>query len=172
MSILLWLLLGIATYFFLIFFLLRLVVPFMGFTKPKLPREIPQEITDVITAMEAKSQSQREYSAAAYKLVTSRWYAGRMSTLYYAPLAFRTELPILWSETGFAHCNTQNYILYILLARSRFFRPEDVTVKTVFFNFFIHQYLKVKIDTTWTDLDPAGAAIRGMPLGTHISFFG
>jgi hypothetical protein len=42
----------------------------------------------------------------------------------------------------------------------------------VFVNFVIHQYLQVKVDNGWIDVDPAGTGIRGKPLGKHLSWFG
>ncbi|HVY67994.1 MAG TPA: hypothetical protein VHA30_03835 [Patescibacteria group bacterium] len=144
----------------------------MGFFKPKLPREIPEEIRTAIAEMEDKASGGSQYLAAAYAFVGNRWRSGRMNTVFYFPLAFRRDLLKIWRRPGYAHCNTQNYLLFVLLAGSRFFRPEDVRFRCVFFNMFIHQYLQVRVDGAWVDADPAGATIRGAPLGSHISFFG
>ncbi len=172
MTILFWLLVIIAIYFFLVFVGLRLVVPFMGFGRFRLPHEIPQEIKNKIVALENSAADQSQYLEAAYNLVISKWHAGRMNTVLLAPLAFRTNLLKIWNAPGFAHCNTQNYMLFVLLAGSKYFTDTDVLPRCVMFNLFIHQYLKVKVGERIVDVDPAGASIRGLPLGTHIEWFG
>ena len=144
----------------------------MGFGKFRLPRQIPQKMKDKVAELENTSANSKEYLEAVYGFVTSRWHAGRLTTIYYAPLAFRRNLEKIWDTPGYAHCNTQNYILFVLLAGSKFFQEEDIEPICVFFNFFIHQYLKVKVGDDVIPVDPAGASIRGKPLGEHIKWFG
>lgn len=78
----------------------------------------------------------------------------------------------VWNTPGYAHCNTQNYLLYLLLLASNLFSPVDIRIQTVFCNFFIHQYLQVRINGSWINVDPAGGTIRGLPIGRHISLWG
>jgi hypothetical protein len=168
-----WVLLIVAAlYFFIIFVVARLVVPFMGFGGLAQPLQIPKEIAQKISELEMTSSGANDYLRASYNFVVSRWHAGRMDTVYYANLAFRNNLQQIWRQPGYGHCNTQNYLLFVLLTGSKFFAPIDVKLKTVFFNFFIHQYLQVRVEGSWLDVDPAGASIRGEPLGAHISLFG
>jgi hypothetical protein len=172
MTPLFWVLVVIAAYFFIVFVLLRLLVPFMGFRGLEVPAAIPLELANLIASLEKMHTDPDNYMAAAYHAVVSRWYAGRMHTLYFAPLAFRKDLAKIWASPGYAHCNTQNYFLYVLLTKSSFFKAEDVRVKTVFFNFFIHQFLQVRRGSNWIALDPAGSSIRGLLMGSYCSFFG
>ena len=144
----------------------------MGFGGLEAPKDIPTEIKNKIVELENKSGSELEYLQVAYDFVTSRWHAGRLETIFYVPLAFRTNLSEILGQPGYGHCNTQNYFLYVLLVKSKYFKPEDIKLKTVFFNFFIHQYLQVRISGKFMDADPAGASIRGKQLGQRISFFG
>lgn len=162
----------IAVYFSLVFVVLRLIVPFMGFGRFTMPQRIPQNIQDAIKELEATSQNPKEYLRAAYNLVVSKWHAARFATVLHVSSAFRTDLDTLWNSPGFAHCHTQNYILFVLLAGSKYFKELDVKPKVVFFNFFIHQYLQVKVENQIINVDPAGASIRGKPLGEHIKWFG
>lgn len=157
----------------MVFVLTRMITPFLGFGEFKLPEEIPQKIKEKITELESASATPEEYLKFSYDFITSRWHAGRLATLRFAPLAFRSDISKIWDEPGYAHCNTQNYLLFVLLAGSKFFKQTDIKTQYIFFNFFIHQYLRVNISSSkWLDVDPAGASIRGMPLGTHISWFG
>lgn len=172
MNILLIVAIVAVVYFFIVFVVLRFITPFMGFRKPLLPEDVPEEIKKKVLDLKTVSFNKREYLEAAYDFVTTYWHAGRMDTVKYAVLAFRSNLKKIWNSPGYAHCNTQNYMLFILLVESKFFKPEDVTFHCVFFNFFIHQYLKVKIGNEWIVVDPGGASIRGMPLGKRIAWFG
>ena len=61
---------------------------------------------------------------------------------------------------------------FVMLANSKFFKEDDIRFKYIFLNFVPHQYLQVKVGEKWIDFDPAGAGIRGKPLGTHQSFLG
>jgi hypothetical protein len=172
MDILYYLVVILAAYFFIVFVLLRLVVPFMGFGRLRLPKALPEEYKVAIADLEGKASSSEEYLRLAYDLVLSKWHAGRMDTIYHAPKAFRTDILKIWNQPGYAHCTTMNYVLFILLAGSKYFKPEDIQVKSVFFNMFIHQYLKVRIGDRWINADPGGAAIRGLPFGARARFFG
>lgn len=172
MQLLLWIIVILAAYFFLVFVGTRLVIPYYGFKQFSLPKEIPAEIKNKITELELQNPSAEGYLRAAYSFVISRWYAGRGDTVYRAPLAFRKNLLQIWQSPGYAHCHTQDYVLFVLLAGSKFFKPEDIQTRYVFFNFFTHQYIKVRVGEKCVDVDPAGASIRGMPLGKHIAWFG
>lgn len=166
------LLIVIAVYFFLVFVVLRLLVPFLGFGRFMMPENLPEEIKNAVQELEGRSLSQEDYLKSAYDLVIARWHAGRMVTIFKARSAFRKNLSTIWNSPGYAHCNTQNYILFVLLAGSRFFQAKDIEPRCVFFNFFIHQYLRVRINGEIVAADPAGASIRGKTLGEHIEFFG
>ncbi|OGE74410.1 MAG: hypothetical protein A3I07_00645 [Candidatus Doudnabacteria bacterium RIFCSPLOWO2_02_FULL_42_9] len=172
MNLLLYIIIIAAIYSFIVFILLRLVTPYTGFGKLPKPKQIPHEIIVKISELETASSNSQEYLQKIYDFVTSRWHAGRFTTIFYAPLAFRTNLMKIWKSPGFAQCNTQNYIVFVMLTNSKFFKPEDIKLRTVFFNFFLHQYLKVKVGNEWINVDPAGASIRGKPLGAYISIFG
>lgn len=168
-----YILLAIITfYFLLIFVILRLIAPFLGFGKFHLPEKIPQEISDKIVELEKSAASPERYAKSAYDFVVSQWHAGRFGTIQHAPLAFRRDILQIWKSPGYAHCNTQNYILFLLLAGSTFFTEKDIEPRCTIFNLFIHQYLRVTLPGGTISLDPAGASIRGMPYGSHIKFFG
>jgi len=172
MTALSWIILIIVAYFFLVFFVLRLLAPFMGFGGYRLPATIPQAVKDKITELENKSTDQLSYLQAAYDFVKSRWRATRGEVVYKFHLIFRDDIEKIWDAPGFAHCTTTNFVLNVLLANSKFFKADDIKVKHQFFNFTPHQYLVVKIGGKWTDADPAGAGIRGKGLGYHAKWFG
>jgi hypothetical protein len=174
MQIFIIVLISLLVYFFFVFVVIRMVFPFMGFKGVRLylPLDIPTPIKQEIEQLESKSHSQEDYLKLAYGVITKKWHAARFVSIFRFRSAFRTDLIDIWNSPGYAHCTTQNYMLFVLLAGSRFFAPEDIKIKTVFFNFFIHQYLSVCVSERWVAADPGGAGLRGLPLGAYIRLFG
>lgn len=162
----------IAGYFFVVFVLLRLVAPFMGFKQYAPPADLPAEARQTVADLESGSTDAQSYLKAAYDFTRSRWQATRGQAITQLPKLFREDFVSLWMQPGYAHCTTQNYILYTLLANSRFFKAKDVKVRHVFLNFVPHQYLQVRIGDNWIDADPAAGSALGIPFGRHGSFFG
>jgi len=68
-------------------------------------------------------------------------------------------------------CTISSYILRIFLVKSGWFREADVRRRHVFVNFIIHQYLQVKINDKWLDVD-VGEKQRGLSIGEHLKYFG
>src|SRR5438309_1224596 len=68
-----WIILSIiASYFLLVFVVLRLVVPFMGFSGFKMPQSLPLEIKNKIRELETQNTSAVGYLKAAYDFVANR----------------------------------------------------------------------------------------------------
>lgn len=172
MNIFLIILTVIAAYFFLIFVVLRLVAPFMGFSGYRPPNDIPQEVRDKILELESKSRDQMSYLQAVYNSVLGRWQHSRFKAAILLPKLFKSDLSKIWHTEGFVYCTTINFAVYVLLANSKYFKAGDVKVRHVFLNFVPHQYLQVRVGESWVDVDPAGAGIRGFGLGHHASWFG
>lgn len=161
----------IAGYFFIVFFLSRFFVPFMGFRKYLPPAAIPDDVQQTIRELEEKSKNVRSYLENAYQFVRSNWQAERLKTVTHFPLIFRTDLGAVWRQRGYAHCNTINFILYTLLAKSRYFAVEDIKVRHSFFNMVLHQYLQVKVSGQWIDVDSSVAYLKN-PVGRRAHLFG
>ncbi len=162
----------VAGYFFIVFVLLRLVAPYMGFRPYPLPVEIPGEMKSAILNLENQTQDQNSYLEAVYRFVLGRWEHSRLKAGLLLPKLFKKDLTEIWHTKGFVYCTSINFIVYVLLAKSKYFTAQDVKIRHVFLNFVPHQYLQVRIGEKWVDVDPAGAGIRNQPLGTHASFFG
>jgi hypothetical protein len=159
-------------YFLLVFVGLRMVAPFMGFKQYVPPANLPEEVKQAILELEIKSGDPESYLKNAFNFVLSRWYAVRHKAVTNFPKLFRKDLKAIWHEPGYAHCSTSNFILYTLLANSKFFKASDVKVRHVFVNMIVHQYLQVRVGKTWVNVDPAGAAIKGWGIGKYLRFFG
>jgi hypothetical protein len=166
----------IAVYFFLVFVVLRLVAPFMGFRQYLPPTNLPPEIVQAIAELEKNFFDQYTYLQAVYDFVmqknSKQWGHTRGKAVIMLPKLFIKDLSEIWHRQGFVYCTAVNFIVYTLLANSKFFKAQDVRIKHVFVNFVLHQYLQVKVEENWIDVDPAGTGIRGKPLGTHLAGFG
>ncbi len=176
MRVVLIILYALAGYFLLLFAGTRLVVPFMSFGGFKPPGQLPREMTDKIAELESSSQDQMAFLRSVYGLILEKTLRQYKHTRFKAGTrffrAFVKDLGVMWNTNDFLYCTGINYLLYTMLIKSKFFRQEDIKVRHTFVNFFIHQYLRVKIGQSWVDVDPAGTGIRGKPLGEHLSFFG
>lgn len=165
-----------ALYSFCIYIASRFLVPFMSFSGFKAPAKIPEEIKAAILDLELRATSERTYLEAAYELVLDKtlhqWHHTRFAAATHLHRAFVKDLGEIWLTKKFLYCTAINYLLFTLLVGSKYFKTEDVKVRHVFVNFFIHQYLKVKVNGGWVDVDPAGTGIRAKPLGTHLAGFG
>lgn len=166
----------VAAYFFLVFCVLRLFIPFMGFGGYKPPADLPEEIKQKIAELENKSADQMSYLQAVYNFVLDKtlrqWKHTRFQAATRLPRAWVKDLNKIWHTQDFVYCTAINFVIFSMLANSKFFLAEDVRVRHVFANFVLHQYLQVKVGEKWVDLDPAGAGVRGEPLGSHLSWFG
>ncbi len=166
----------IAGYFLVVFVGLRLVVPFLGFKQYQPPEDLPPEIRQTVAELENKSTDQMSYLQAVYDLVLHKtlhqWKHTRFQAAVRILRAWVKDLEEIWETEDFIYCTAINFLIFTLLANSKFFKAQDVKVRHVFLNFVPHQYLQVKIGNKWIDVDPAGSGIRGKPLGYHASWFG
>jgi hypothetical protein len=162
----------LAAYLIFAFVILRFFIPFMGFKKSPLPKNLPLEMKETICRMELEYSNPQVFLQAIYSFVLTKLDHSRFGVLRYFPRLFRRDISKIWQDGGFAHCNGINYLAFTMLANSKFFKEDDIRFKYIFLNFVPHQYLQVKVGDKWIDFDPAGAGIRGKVLGTRQSFIG
>lgn len=148
----------------------------MGWGGLRPPRSVPDEIKAAIVDLELRGHDQLSYLEVVYELVLDKnrhqWRHSRFQAALRLPRAFVTDLSEIWETKDFIYCTAMNYLVAVLLVNSKYFKAEDIRVRHVFVNFFIHQYLQVNVGGKWVDVDPAGTGIRGKPLGTHLAGFG
>jgi len=148
--------------------LLRLIVPHLGFKKESLPNKLPLDFEAMLHKLSIESASNRDFLAKAYYYVTSHYRGSRIRTLANFWVAFQDPIN---HPPGFLPCTSQNYLLRLMLVKSKRFQESDIEVKVVPLNLFIHQYLRVHVDGEWIDVDP-WSAFRGVPLGKKSAFIG
>jgi hypothetical protein len=158
----------IVLYFFFVFVVLRFLVPFLGFKKAPLPKTLPADFEQAIDELNKKSKTNEEFLHNAYDFITKKYHGARMRTLTDWEYSFKHPFS---HKPGYIPCTIHNYLLRILLVKSNRFSDDDIKTQVVFFNFFIHQYLKVKINNTWVAVDP-NSRYQGVAFGKHAVLFG
>lgn len=148
----------------------RLVIPCLGFSPVPLPEKIPADIEKKIIELKGSVNSPIEFLELVYDFLGSKYRSERLNTFLKFNYLYK-DLEFIWEREGYIPCTQNNLLMRIFLVRSKFFRDEDIRIKHVFVNFVIHQYLQVKLDDKWIDVD-VGEKQRGLPIGKHLEFFG
>lgn len=160
----------IAGYFLAVFLFSRFFIPHLGFSKDRLPENIPIGLNEKINEIAKNSKSSYEFLQKAYDFLGTKYHAERLNTFLKFYGLF-DNLDEVWNKNGFLHCTQMNYLMRIFLVRGGFFKDEDIKIKHTLANFIIHQYLMVRADGKWIDAD-AGEKVRGMEIGNHLWGFG
>ena len=156
------------SYFVVVWIVIRLLVPHLGFNKSPLPEFLPQDFSAVIKQIDEESSDNFDFLQKVYEFVTSRYKGDRFKTVTNFWVAF--EEPIN-HKRGFMPCTGQNYLTRLMLVKSGRFKDADIEIKVFPLNFFIHQYLRVRVDGRWVDVDP-WSSFLGLSLGQKISLIG
>ncbi len=155
-------------YVFSVFFASRLFIPYLGFEKAPLPDAIPKGMEREILRLKG-ARSKKEFLQKTYDFLGNRFEGGRFRTFANFGLMF-CPIDYLWAKKGFVQCTIHNHFLRIFLVRSGFFRDDEIRLRHTFLNFNIHQYVQVKLNGKWVDVDLSWRKYR-IPLGSHASFF-
>ncbi len=159
---------GLILYMLLVWVVLRLVVPYMGFKKARITETESIHLRTVVADIKQNAVSKIEALHLAYEYVTHRYYGSRIKTVLNFWRAFGS---CEHKSPGFLPCNMQNQLLRTMLIKSDCFSDADIQVRVVPFNLFIHQYLQVKIDGQLIDVDP-WSHFLGLKIGEKSSWFG
>ncbi len=154
----------IATYLFLMFFLSRLIIPRLGFKKARLPGKLPKVLQEEVNKLKGSKEAILKKS---YELVTKRFYGGEGRTILEFSKLFWKDPEKEWERGGFAQCNTQNYFLRMFLIKSGKFKESDIKIIHSMFRLSIHQILAIKLNKGWVYADPWGN-YKGIPLGRKV----
>src|SRR5581483_3051925 len=104
------------------------------------------EVKNTIGNLQNASLDQLSYLRAVYDFILDKtlhqWEHTRGKAALRWHRLFVKNLDEIWQAKDFVYCYAINFAAYALLANSKFFKPEDVEVRHVFFNFVPHQYLR------------------------------
>lgn len=140
------------------------------FGKTPLPDELHGEINKIIRAVCKKGSKQGALEYAFHAVVT-RYNSGRLKAVSRLYDLFAKSWQDLWNRTEFLHCTNQNYLLALILVKSGHFKQVDIRRKwALIWLFSPHQYLSVKTNGRWVDVDCWGFDYS-VPFGSHASGF-
>lgn len=141
------------------------------FKKAKLPDDVPFSLQKQILIV-ANTSSKEEALEVAYKIIIDRYRGNRIQTWLNIKKGVQKDIHTIWAQKGFYQCTTQNYLLRLLLVKSKHFKDEEIEQKLSFIWYFsLHQYLKVKIsDKKYTFVDP-WSNVYGVPFGQYAHGF-
>lgn len=160
----------VLIYFLTVFFLSRFVVPFLGFKERILPEKIPAGMADKINELKSEAGSPEEFLNLSFNYLGAKYRTGRLSTILKFNYLYKT-IDEAWALSGFMPCTISNRIMKIFLTESGYFKEEEIKRRHVFLNFLIHQYLCVKVNGRWLNVD-VGEKQRGLPFGGRMIWFG
>jgi hypothetical protein len=158
----------LLAYLCFVWIILRLTIPQLGFFKKPIGVQLPQSLEAAIEECKINAQNNSEFLKLAYEYVTQKYTGSRIKTITQWQKAFADPYT---SSSGFLPCTGQNYLLRTMLIKSGHFTEDDIKVKVVPLNFFIHQYLLVSVDGADIAVDP-WSHFLGKKIGEASIFLG
>lgn len=145
-------------------------MPIGFFSKTPVPETLPEEMQRVIDGLK-KSENKKECLKKVYAILNEKYHGDRLKTYPKIFSIFTRDPNKLWKRNGFLHCTNFDYLARIFLIKSGFFQEEALKLRwTLIWYLSPHQYLQVRIDGEWIDID-IWARVYGIPLGDHAHGF-
>lgn len=141
------------------------------FIKAKVPEKLPKEIEEFIHKLK-KSKNKKQCIKKAYLFLSKRYRGYKLETYTKWYMIFDSNINKIWSNPGFLHCTTLNYLIRILLIKSNFFKEEDIKLKWTMIKYISpHQYLEIRISKNEViNVDLWGKSYR-IPFGDYAHGF-
>jgi hypothetical protein len=160
----------ILIYIFLVFILSHFVVPHLTWWNEKVPEQIPATMTAEINRLKALAQDKQEFFELCFNYLGSKYYSDRVDTFYKYSFLFKNTEEI-WGITGYVPCTQSNWVMKIFIVSSGYFKNEEVWMRHIFFNFFLHQYGEVYLDGRWVAFEVGEKQKQNISIGRHMKFF-
>jgi len=141
-------------------------------TPKKIPKNIPRTMQTAIDKINKKTSSDLDFVKRSYELVNKRYTSEGRGVFKHPLRLFGRDLKKIWKTKGFQPCDAQNYILRVMLIKSKRFSEKEI--KTRYSTYYLtwpHQYLKIKIKNRWYEVDLWGADHK-IPFGKHLKLTG
>lgn len=135
-----------------VFVLSRFIIPHSGFEEEKIPEKLPETMLEKIREIKSRASDAERFLNLTYDYLGEKYRSERFNTIFKFHYLFKS-LDQAWQMSGFMPCTISNYFLKIFLVKSGWFEETDIRRRYVFVNFVPHQYLKVKINDKWLDID-------------------
>jgi hypothetical protein len=142
-------------YSWLVFFVSRLVVPNLGFKRPRIPKKIPYEFEKAINNIKKRAKNKEDYAKKMYNYLGKQFYGEGGSVWREMPFIFEKKMNILWNKKKL-HCHQLNHLYRTALIKSNLFNEKDIKIKHEFSMLNMHQFLKVNLGVKkkrWVEVD-------------------
>ena len=127
------------------------------FSKGPIPDKLPESAQRTINELK-KCKNKQECLKSAYNIVTKKYVGYRMKTYTHLHELFTMNFYDIWKRKGFLHCHYMNYVLQVLLIKSRHFSDKDIQQKwTLVWYVSPHQYLRINTGEKIINVDLWGA---------------
>lgn len=127
------------------------IFPYYSYFSIKSDFVIPKFLSSDIQKINRTSGSNLEYLKNIYNFLTKKYYGDRIGSVLAINKSFKNTVE---RENGLLPCNIFNELFRSILIESGRFDTQDIKRVIVPLNFFIHQYLKVKVYGNWVNIDP------------------
>ena len=145
-------------------------MPLDLFKKTLIPNQLPDEMRDVIAELK-KSSDKEDCLKRTYEILNKKYRGYHLKTYTRIFNIFSKDLSKLWQKNGLLHCTNMNYIMRALLIKSGYFNEDEIKIKWAFvWCISPHQYLQVKINNHWINIDIWGNAF-GIKFGDYAHGF-
>ncbi len=141
-------------------------MPLDLFKKTSIPNQLPCEMQGIIVELK-KSSNKEDCLGRAYEILSKKYRGYRVKTYTRIFEIFCKDILRLWQKNGFLHCTNINYVLRILLIKSEFFNDAEIKIKWALVWYISpHQYLQIKVNNNWVNIDIWGKAF-GIKFGDY-----
>lgn len=145
-------------------------MPLDFFSKTSLPNLLPEEMEKVVNQLK-QSLNKEDCLRKTYDILIKKYHGCHFKTYLKLYEVFSSDIYKLWKKKGFMHCTNINYVMRILLIASGFFKEEDIRLKwTLIWYVSPHQYLQIKINGKWLNID-VWAYAHGIKFGDNAHGF-
>ena len=141
-------------------------MPLDLFKKTSIPNQLPDEMLNIIAGLK-KSSNKEDCLERAYEILSKKYRGYRVKTYTKIFEVFTRNILKLWQKNGFLHCTNINYIMRTLLIKSGYFNENEIKIKWALVWYISpHQYLQIKVNNNWVNIDIWGKAF-GIKFGDY-----
>jgi len=113
--------------------------------KEAIPKDIPKEMEKKIKEF-SKNRNKKEFVKKSFDYLNKKYKIDRVRFVTKLPDINKKDVKYLWNAKGFIYCISMNYLLRIMLVKSKFFKDSDIQLKlSNTWHLVPHQYLRIKI---------------------------
>ena len=139
------------------------------FVPDKIPNNIPDEMQKIVDNLDNESKSDIDFLQKAYDVVNSRYTSPSMGYLKEPQRLVIKNIDSLWTSEGYLPCDKQNYVLKVMLVKSKWFNETDVKETLTSCIITPHYYLNIKLNNNSYVYADMWGADHGYKLGEHAS---